>query len=144
MYAHRGKKVQLLVFWDRSRNGRHLINYRHCLQHISCYFNRGIDTVKMTPLNRQLVPWNFHIQYSYLHSNVIMCNGINCQLNSRKYPFTGSANSSPVNSICDHQISNGCREIFKYNHEIDQYIGCKVTIIHISFLGNLNSESFNN
>jgi hypothetical protein len=24
MYAHRGKKVQLLVFWDRSRNGRHL------------------------------------------------------------------------------------------------------------------------
>jgi hypothetical protein len=32
MYAHRGKKVQLLVFSDRSRNGRHLINYRHCLQ----------------------------------------------------------------------------------------------------------------
>ena len=31
MYAHRGKKVQLLVFWDRSRNGRHLINYRHCI-----------------------------------------------------------------------------------------------------------------
>ena len=30
MYAHQGKKVQLLVFWDRSRNGRHLINYRHC------------------------------------------------------------------------------------------------------------------
>ena len=25
MYAHRGKKVQLLVFGDRSRNGRHLI-----------------------------------------------------------------------------------------------------------------------
>jgi hypothetical protein len=32
MYAHRGKKVQLLVFRDRSRNGRHLINYRHFLQ----------------------------------------------------------------------------------------------------------------
>jgi hypothetical protein len=32
MYAHRGKKVQLLVFWDRSRNERHLINYRHCLR----------------------------------------------------------------------------------------------------------------
>ena len=30
MYAHRGKNVQLIVFWDRSRNGRHLINYRHC------------------------------------------------------------------------------------------------------------------
>ena len=30
MYAHRGKKVQLLVFGDRSRNGRHLINYWHC------------------------------------------------------------------------------------------------------------------
>ena len=30
----------------------------------SCYFNRGIDTVKITPLNRQ---------FSYLHSNVIMC-----------------------------------------------------------------------
>ena len=29
MYAHRGKKVQLLMFIDRSRNGRHLINYRH-------------------------------------------------------------------------------------------------------------------
>jgi hypothetical protein len=32
MYAHRGKKVQLLVFSDRSRNGCHLINYRHCLR----------------------------------------------------------------------------------------------------------------
>jgi hypothetical protein len=32
MYAHQGKKVQLLVFGDRSRSGRHLINYRHCLQ----------------------------------------------------------------------------------------------------------------
>ena len=32
MYAHRGNKVQLLVFSDRSRNGRHLINYRHCLR----------------------------------------------------------------------------------------------------------------
>jgi hypothetical protein len=31
MYAHRGKKVQLLMFWDPSRNARHLINYRHCL-----------------------------------------------------------------------------------------------------------------
>jgi hypothetical protein len=30
MYAHRGKNVQLLVFWDQSRHGRHLINYRHC------------------------------------------------------------------------------------------------------------------
>ena len=30
MYAHLGENVQLLVFWDRSRNGRHLINYRHC------------------------------------------------------------------------------------------------------------------
>ena len=24
------KRCNLLVFWDRSRNGRHLINYRHC------------------------------------------------------------------------------------------------------------------
>jgi hypothetical protein len=32
MHAHRGKKVQLLVFRDRSRNGRNLINYRHCLR----------------------------------------------------------------------------------------------------------------
>ena len=32
MYAHRGKQVQLLVFADRPRNGRHLINYRHCLR----------------------------------------------------------------------------------------------------------------
>ena len=31
MYVHRGEKVQLLVFSDRLRNGRHLINYRHCL-----------------------------------------------------------------------------------------------------------------
>ena len=29
MYAHWGKKVQLL---RSSRNGRHLINYRHCLR----------------------------------------------------------------------------------------------------------------
>jgi len=32
MYVHGEKKVQLLVLWDRSRNVRHLINYRHCLQ----------------------------------------------------------------------------------------------------------------
>ena len=33
MYAHRGKKVQLLVFWDRSRNGRHLIKSpKQCLE----------------------------------------------------------------------------------------------------------------
>jgi hypothetical protein len=31
MYAHRKKKVQLLMFRDRPRNGRHLINYWHCL-----------------------------------------------------------------------------------------------------------------
>ena len=37
------------------------------------------------------------------------------RFNDRKYPFTGSANASPVNSICDHQISNWCREIVKYN-----------------------------
>jgi len=35
MYAHRRKNVQLLVFWDRSRNERHLINYRHCLRSLS-------------------------------------------------------------------------------------------------------------
>jgi len=41
--------------------------------------------------------------------------GINFRFNGRKYPFTDSANALPVNSICDHQISNWCREIFKYN-----------------------------
>jgi hypothetical protein len=35
MYAHSGEKVQMLVLWDRSRNGRHLINYRHCLWSLS-------------------------------------------------------------------------------------------------------------
>ena len=33
-------------------------------KNISCYFNRGIDTMKITPLNRP---------FSYPHSNVIMC-----------------------------------------------------------------------
>jgi len=41
--------------------------------------------------------------------------GINCRFNGRKYPFTGSPKASPVKSILDHQISNWCREIFKYN-----------------------------
>jgi len=40
---------------------------------------------------------------------------INCRFNGRKYLFTGSTNASPVNSICGHQISNWCCEIFKYN-----------------------------
>jgi hypothetical protein len=35
MYAHQGKIVQLLVFCDRSRDGSHLINYRHCLRSLS-------------------------------------------------------------------------------------------------------------
>jgi hypothetical protein len=42
--------------------------------------NRGNDTVKITPLNRQLMPWNFQIQYSYLHSNVIMCIDVYCHI----------------------------------------------------------------
>jgi hypothetical protein len=44
MYANREKIVQLLVFWDRSRDGRHLINYRHCLQSLSNrlkWWNKG-------------------------------------------------------------------------------------------------------
>jgi hypothetical protein len=32
-----------------------------------------VELVKITPLNRQLMPWNIQIQFSYLHSNVIMC-----------------------------------------------------------------------
>jgi hypothetical protein len=35
MNAHRGKIVQRLVFSDRSRDGLHLINYRHCLLSLS-------------------------------------------------------------------------------------------------------------
>ena len=35
MYAHQGKIVQLLVFRNRSRDGRHLINYRQCLRRLS-------------------------------------------------------------------------------------------------------------
>jgi hypothetical protein len=47
-------------YWQDDASGNQLkIN-----KNISCYFNRGIDTVKITPLNRQ---------FSYLHSNVIMC-----------------------------------------------------------------------
>jgi len=38
-----------------------------------------------------------------------------CQFNGRTYPFTDSAIASPVHSICNHQISNWCRDIFKYN-----------------------------
>jgi hypothetical protein len=61
---------------------------------ISHAISTGIVTVKITPLNRQLMMGNFQIPYSYLHSNVIMCIDV---------------------YICDHQISNKCREIFKYN-----------------------------
>jgi hypothetical protein len=38
-----------------------------------------------------------------------------CRFHGRIYPFICSVNASPVNSICHHQISNWCREIFKYN-----------------------------
>jgi hypothetical protein len=34
----------------------------------------------LRPLNRQLMPQNFQIQFSYLHSNVIIC--IDVHLNS--------------------------------------------------------------
>ena len=27
----------------------------------------------LQPSNQKFMPWNFHIQYNYLHSNVIMC-----------------------------------------------------------------------
>jgi len=41
--------------------------------------------------------------------------GINFRFHGRKYPFAGSADASPVNSIYDLQISNWWRDIFKYN-----------------------------
>jgi hypothetical protein len=47
------------------------------------YFNRGTDTVTITPLNWQLIPWNFQIQYSYLHSNVIMCIDVHCHITDK-------------------------------------------------------------
>jgi hypothetical protein len=52
-----------------------MLNYgkKNCDKNISCYLNRGIDTVKITPLKWQLMPRNFQIQYSFFHSNVIMC-----------------------------------------------------------------------
>ena len=34
----------------------------------------------LRPWNRQLMPWNFQIQYSYLHSNVIMCIDVHCHI----------------------------------------------------------------
>ena len=34
----------------------------------------------LRPLNRQLMPWNFQIQYSYLHSNVIMSIDVHCHI----------------------------------------------------------------
>ena len=40
----------------------------------------GIVTVKITPLNRQLMMGNFQIPYSYLHSNVIMCIDVYCHI----------------------------------------------------------------
>jgi len=36
--------------------------------------------VNITPLNRQLMLYNFKIQYSYLHSNVIMCIDVYCHI----------------------------------------------------------------
>ena len=61
--------------------------------------------------------------------SVLHYNGDNCIVfenftasivvfNGRKYPFTVTTNTSPVNSICDHQIFDWCREIFKYNSVI--------------------------
>jgi hypothetical protein len=34
----------------------------------------------LRPLNPQLMPWNFQIQYSYLHCNVIMCIDVYCHI----------------------------------------------------------------
>jgi hypothetical protein len=48
MYAHRGKKVQRLVFCDRSRIGRPLINYRHFLRRSSTILadNATLNNIK--------------------------------------------------------------------------------------------------
>jgi hypothetical protein len=51
MYAHREKKVQLLVFSDRSRNGRQLINYGHCLRGLP---NRKLISIKTDKISQQL------------------------------------------------------------------------------------------
>jgi hypothetical protein len=37
-------------------------------------------------------------------------------LDGCKYLLTGSAYISPVDSICNHQIKNWCRQIVKYNN----------------------------
>ena len=81
------------ISWDIFR-----ILANHCLRHL--VNNVAIHMITLEWRKLYCI-WIFHC--------------INCRLNGRKYPFTGSANTSPVNSICDHQISNWCHEIFKYN-----------------------------
>jgi hypothetical protein len=82
--------------------------------------------VYLRPSNRQLMQWNFQIQYSYLHSNVIMCVDVyRCIIDKSRWrkrlidkilkiPHA----ISTVEFIpwkLHHQINNWCREIFKYN-----------------------------
>jgi hypothetical protein len=59
-------------------------------------FQRGNDTVQIIALSNQ--------KPGILTNYIRIKYGNNCRFNA-----------SPVNSICDHQISIGCREIFKYN-----------------------------
>jgi hypothetical protein len=111
---------QISVYWRRFEFSNAIL-----LSNISCYFNSGIDTVKITPLNRQLMPWNFQIQYSYLHSNVIMCivtllNYIRMEitvlcLKISRHQFSIWWSQISVYWRRENQIENWCREIFKCN-----------------------------
>jgi len=65
---------------------------------VSVYYGTGDVCMSINPTH-DYIKMEITVLYLKFH-------GSNCRFIGRKYPFTGSAYASSVNSICDHQISN--------------------------------------
>jgi hypothetical protein len=71
MYAHRGKIVQLLVFWDRSRDGRHLFcSVLFCSVLFCSFFTSNIEDQWSLSPNTFIYPYSKLIKLCTQHTSV--------------------------------------------------------------------------
>jgi hypothetical protein len=102
---------------------------------------RLMPSEKRRKCRRNLKNWNllilaaFSPEYIIMEITVLFLKLCRHQIwfDGGKYPFTSSASASPVNSICSYEISNYCRQIFKYNTVISQVLLIPLSSLPRSF-----------
>jgi hypothetical protein len=90
-------------------------------------------------LNRQLMPWNFQIQYSYLHSNVIMCIATFWQDNvsdnrQHSWFFNRGIHTVKIRALSNHKPGILKKTTLEWYIYIYIYIICYISYYRILFI----------